>query len=445
MPFSPSSSSAPSSFSSSFPSQNSDFALAMAAGRAAGFIPQANWEAFHHLKTFQPHPSPFLASSEFSGDNKTLHEQPLRPEFPVLGDFARRNLPLVSSSVGDETAEGTERGVCGTSGLSEAGVSGRQSSIGDQSSPRRDSEPCKKKKAHNDNDLDDLDCESEEGQEPSEEMSKPAPSRSSTKRSRAAEVHNLSEKRRRSRINEKMKALQNLIPNSNKTDKASMLDEAIEYLKQLQLQVQMLSMKSGINLAPMCMPGQLQSMQLPQICMGFTTENGTLPITMGMGLLPVNQQDSSSQPSFDLPNISPPSSSLQSLVMPNIPNVIPNSGGCAETSSFGLDSSQGLVRPYQLSSPAEDIYRADILPQQQVDMIQSVRSTAENQTKTVASSLSMDGQVTVLERANYLEAFMCVGDKVRPGLPKDVNSQSMVQRLHCSKIERGISNTEPSK
>ncbi|KAK1403103.1 hypothetical protein POM88_002708 [Heracleum sosnowskyi] len=43
--------------------------------------------------------------------------------------------------------------------------------------------------------------------------------------------------RRRSRINEKLKALQNLIPNSNKTDKASMLDEAIEYLKQLQLQV----------------------------------------------------------------------------------------------------------------------------------------------------------------------------------------------------------------
>ncbi|KAK8585010.1 hypothetical protein V6N13_138952 [Hibiscus sabdariffa] len=62
--------------------------------------------------------------------------------------------------------------------------------------------------------------------------------RSSSKRSRAAEVHNLSEKRRRSRINEKMKALQNLIPNSNKTDKASMLDEAIEYLKELQLQVQ---------------------------------------------------------------------------------------------------------------------------------------------------------------------------------------------------------------
>jgi phytochrome-interacting factor 4 len=44
--------------------------------------------------------------------------------------------------------------------------------------------------------------------------------------------------RRRDRINEKMRALQELIPHCNKTDKASMLDEAIEYLKSLQLQVQ---------------------------------------------------------------------------------------------------------------------------------------------------------------------------------------------------------------
>ncbi|CAI9771260.1 unnamed protein product [Fraxinus pennsylvanica] len=71
-----------------------------------------------------------------------------------------------------------------------------------------------------------------------EALPKSTTPQNSSKRTRAAKVHNLSEKRRRSRINEKMKALQNLIPNSNKTDKASMLDEAIEYLKQLQLQVQ---------------------------------------------------------------------------------------------------------------------------------------------------------------------------------------------------------------
>jgi hypothetical protein len=58
------------------------------------------------------------------------------------------------------------------------------------------------------------------------------------KRTRAAEVHNQSERRRRDRINDRMRALQELIPNSNKTDKASVLDEAIEYLKNLQTQLQ---------------------------------------------------------------------------------------------------------------------------------------------------------------------------------------------------------------
>ncbi|XP_019088982.1 PREDICTED: transcription factor SPATULA-like isoform X3 [Camelina sativa] len=123
------------------------------------------------------------------------------------------------------------------------------------------------------NETDEYDCESEqEGGEavvdeaPSSKSGGGPPSRSSSKRCRAAEVHNLSEKRRRSRINEKMKALQSLIPNSNKTDKASMLDEAIEYLKQLQLQVQMLTVRNGINLHPLCLPGTtLHPLQLSQI------------------------------------------------------------------------------------------------------------------------------------------------------------------------------------
>ncbi|OIW05079.1 hypothetical protein TanjilG_06215 [Lupinus angustifolius] len=92
---------------------------------------------------------------------------------------------------------------------------------------------------------------------------------SSTKRSRAAEVHNLSERKRRDRINEKMKSLQELIPRCNKSDKASMLDEAIEYLKSLQLQVQMMSM--GCGMVPMMFAGMQPYM--PAMGMG-----------MGMGL-----------------------------------------------------------------------------------------------------------------------------------------------------------------
>jgi phytochrome-interacting factor 3 len=47
-----------------------------------------------------------------------------------------------------------------------------------------------------------------------------------------------------------MRALQELIPNCNKIDKASMLEEAIEYLKTLQLQVQMMSMGTGMFVPP---------------------------------------------------------------------------------------------------------------------------------------------------------------------------------------------------
>ncbi|KAL2538026.1 transcription factor ALC-like [Forsythia ovata] len=117
-----------------------------------------------------------------------------------------------------------------------------------------------------------------EGAEASEIRVKPPPPRSS-KRTRAAEIHNLSEKRRRSRINEKLKALQNLVPNSSKTDKASMLDEAIEYLKQLQLQVQMLTLRNGLSLHPGYSPGSLQPTLVPQSGVAFDEGNILLNTT----------------------------------------------------------------------------------------------------------------------------------------------------------------------
>ncbi|KAE8697970.1 putative Tetratricopeptide repeat-like superfamily protein [Hibiscus syriacus] len=87
-----------------------------------------------------------------------------------------------------------------------------------------------------------------------DEQSEAAPSEVS-KRKRKPEAHSLSERRRRDKINKKMRALQELIPNCNKMDKASVLDKAIEYLKTLQLQVQMMSMgSSGVYMPPMMLP-----------------------------------------------------------------------------------------------------------------------------------------------------------------------------------------------
>ncbi|XBJ22767.1 transcription factor APG-like isoform X1 [Triticum dicoccoides] len=102
----------------------------------------------------------------------------------------------------------------------------------------------------------------------------------STKRGRTAEVHNMSERRRRDRINEKMRALQELIPNCNKIDKASMLEEAIEYLKTLQLQVQMMS---TMGTAGLCMPPMMamQHMQMPPMAHFHHHHLGAMGYGMG--------------------------------------------------------------------------------------------------------------------------------------------------------------------
>ncbi|KAG4109015.1 hypothetical protein AAZX31_06G189700 [Glycine max] len=99
----------------------------------------------------------------------------------------------------------------------------------------------------------------------------------SKRRSRTAAIHNQSERKRRDRINQKMKALQRLVPNANKTDKASMLDEVINYLKQLQAQIQMMNMTSMPQMmVPLAMQQQLQMSMLARM--------GVAGLGMGMGM-----------------------------------------------------------------------------------------------------------------------------------------------------------------
>lgn len=62
------------------------------------------------------------------------------------------------------------------------------------------------------------------------------------RRGQATDPHSIAERLRRERIAERMKALQELVPSSNKTDKAAMLDEIVDYVKFLRLQVKVLSM-----------------------------------------------------------------------------------------------------------------------------------------------------------------------------------------------------------
>ncbi|XP_026661612.2 transcription factor SPATULA-like isoform X8 [Phoenix dactylifera] len=279
-------------------------------------------------------------------------------------------------------------------------------------------------------DLEAHDCESEvEGVEVvAEEPAKPVPPRGSgSKRSRAAEVHNLSEKRRRSRINEKMKALQNLIPNSNKTDKASMLDEAIEYLKQLQLQVQqMLSMRNGLN-HPMYLFGALQPLPASQMCMGFGADNGTA-MSMGLGMLPLNQ-DSAARNSFDPSNRSTPSH--RSIVIPSVKNVSNPENSCK------MEPSQSHQAPFQLPASAEEIFTEDMVARPQLAAGQTTRNLPENEMKciAVAASQHFGGQPSSLVDDDNLEECAIGRERPEDMLSKDPENLILVQHLHGMRHE----------
>ncbi|MED6168545.1 ATP-dependent DNA helicase pif3 [Stylosanthes scabra] len=170
-------------------------------------------------------------------------------------------------------------------------------------------------------DTEDSECHSEDVEEESVGVKKAGPTRG-VKRSRSAEVHNLSERRRRDRINEKMRALQELIPNCNKVDKASMLDEAIEYLKTLQLQVQIMSMGAGLYMSPMMLPAGMQHMH-PQMA-SFSPIGVGMQMGLGMGYgmgMPDMNSGSSRFPMVQVPQMQgthvPGPSALQGMARSN--------------------------------------------------------------------------------------------------------------------------------
>ncbi|KAK7356239.1 hypothetical protein VNO80_15507 [Phaseolus coccineus] len=109
---------------------------------------------------------------------------------------------------------------------------------------------------------------------------KPAREGTGVKRSRNTEVHNLCERKRRDKINKKMRILKELIPNCNKTDKASMLDDAIEYLKTLKLQLEIMSMGGRFSMPLMMLPNAAHLMiNAPHLHQLMGVEMGLRPGT----------------------------------------------------------------------------------------------------------------------------------------------------------------------
>ncbi|KAI3890232.1 hypothetical protein MKX03_035168 [Papaver bracteatum] len=185
-------------------------------------------------------------------------------------------------------------------------------------------------------------------------------SQNSTRRSRVAAVHNQSERRRRDRINQKIRALQKLVPNSSKTDKASMLEEVVEYLKRLQAQIHdMMSINNRTTTMAMqpqmMMPMALQQQQQHQLQMSL------LAASMGMGLgmgvnpavacaTPSNAQIPTQPPFLMHPMMQahPLSASSDHHHIPNAMPVEPYYSFLAQSMNMDLYNKMGAVYRQQL-------------------------------------------------------------------------------------------------
>ncbi|MBA0788017.1 hypothetical protein Gotri_025431, partial [Gossypium trilobum] len=97
------------------------------------------------------------------------------------------------------------------------------------------------------------------------------------KQKRRGKLHTISERRRRERIRGKIQALQELMPNCNKWDKASILDDAINCIKSLKVQVEMMSMARGAFYQVPYVSQALMHMRAGMVGMCFSSGLPTMP------------------------------------------------------------------------------------------------------------------------------------------------------------------------
>ncbi|KAK2985622.1 hypothetical protein RJ640_006885 [Escallonia rubra] len=74
-------------------------------------------------------------------------------------------------------------------------------------------------------------------------------------RGSATDPQSLYARKRRERINERLRILQNIVPNGTKVDISTMLEEAVQYVKFLQLQIKLLSSDDMWMFAPIAYNG----------------------------------------------------------------------------------------------------------------------------------------------------------------------------------------------
>ncbi|KAJ0754592.1 putative transcription factor bHLH family [Helianthus annuus] len=100
-------------------------------------------------------------------------------------------------------------------------------------------------------------CSSEDDSNASQELNgrKIVTEKTRAGRGAATDPQSIYARKRRERINERLRILQNLVPNGTKVDISTMLEEAVHYVKFLQLQINLLSSDDKWMYAPIAYNG----------------------------------------------------------------------------------------------------------------------------------------------------------------------------------------------
>ncbi|CAN6309061.1 unnamed protein product [Urochloa humidicola] len=281
------------------------------------------------------------------------------------------------ASGGNDAALQSEapRGAGAGTGTSSSGGSG--SNYGGSALPSDSGHAQKRKEMCRD----DSDSRSEDAECEATEETKSSRRCGTKRRTRAAEVHNQSERRRRDRINEKMRTLQELVPHCNKTDKASILDETIEYLKALQMQVQIMWMTSGMT--PMMFPAAHQFMSP----MALGMNSACIPAAQGLNQMPRVPYLNLPLPNHFPLNTSPAMNPMNSPIVANqMQNVHPG-----EASNHFLHPDGGQTGVPQLQVPGNHVYGPEIPQAEQHNKILEVPASTVVPTSRAGQSHTYGG------------------------------------------------------
>jgi len=192
-----------------------------------------------------------------------------------------------------------------------------------------------------------------------------------------------------------------------------MLDDAIEYLKQLQLQVQMLSMRNGLYLPPANLSGVPEVLATSKVC-ATLNQSGVKASDSGVALLPVNQS-SVAHHSFDPPNHDQRHN--KSLVLQSIPT------SSTTIARFLQEPAQANLQSFQLAVPPEMILKEDMMLKHRLTSVQGTTSVPGHEVKLAS-------QETCTVNSGHFNRGSQRKEVARDMMPKNTESVLFMPYLH---------------